>query len=153
MHSSRAHFDEALTVHSIGGALKAWRQQAGLSQKDAAAHFGVPSRTYQDYERDLKSPGAGSIEAFVRAGINANWLLTGEGPMLLAELAAPAKPAASSRINIDALAAIIEGALRVAKNAPPSAIAAHSARVYGQCIEDGLITADGIGEGNLDAAA
>lgn len=82
MHLSRAHTEVVTTVHSIGGALKAWRQQSGLSQKDAAAHFGVPSRTYQDYERDLKAPGAGAIEAFVRAGINANWLLTGDGEML-----------------------------------------------------------------------
>lgn len=74
-------------MHSIGSALRTWREQKKLSQKDAAAHFGVPSRTYQDYERDLKSPGAGSIEAFVRAGINANWLLTGEGSMLLSAAA------------------------------------------------------------------
>ena len=42
----------------------------------------MPSRTYQDYERGLRQPGAESIGAFVLAGINANWLLTGEGEML-----------------------------------------------------------------------
>ena len=62
-----------------------------MSQKDAATHFGVTPRTYQDYERGLKAPGAGAVEAFVRAGINANWLLTGEGPMLLADLSTMAR--------------------------------------------------------------
>lgn len=69
-------------MHSIGAALKAWRESEKLSQREAAAHFGVPARTYQDYERDLKAPGAGAIQSFMRAGINANWLLAGEGPML-----------------------------------------------------------------------
>lgn len=95
-------------MHSIGDALKAWRQQANLSQKDAATHLGVPARTYQDYERDLKAPGAGAIQAFVRAGINANWLLTGEGPMLLADLAAPAPGQAASPLDSETLAYVIE---------------------------------------------
>lgn len=79
-------------MHTIGGRLKAWRGQAKLSQKDASTRFGVPSRTYQDYERDLKSPGSGAIERFVKAGINANWLLTGEGPMLLASVGQAREP-------------------------------------------------------------
>jgi phage repressor protein C with HTH and peptisase S24 domain len=70
-------------VHNLGIRLRAWRERENLSQKDAAAHFGVPSRTYQDYERGLKAPGARAIESFVRKGINANWLLTGEGLMLV----------------------------------------------------------------------
>lgn len=73
-------------MHTIGDRLRAWREHFELSQKDASTRLRVPGRTYQDYERGVRSPGAESMEAFARAGINANWLLTGEGPMLLSEL-------------------------------------------------------------------
>lgn len=45
-----------------------------------------------------------------RAGINANWLLTGEGPMLLADLQAPSAPGAldSARMRL-AIEAVEEG--------------------------------------------
>ncbi len=145
-------------MHSIGSALRVWREQSGLSQKDAAAHFGVPSRTYQDYERDLKSPGAGSITAFVRAGINANWLLTGEGPMLLADLAAPAPAAAPKpepqRINVDALAHAYAVTLQTAPKGETLAQTARKAvAFYLYCFDQGLITEDGEGKGNLEGAA
>lgn len=111
-----------------------------------------PLPSLRDYELGKSIPGGEAIGGLVRAGINANWLLTGEGPMLLADWVAPAPPA-STRINVKALEAIIEGALKVAPNAPAAAIAAHAARVYAQCIEDGLITPEGIGQGNLESAA
>lgn len=69
-----------------------------------------------------------------------------------AQIAAAPRMAATPRINVDALAAILEGALKVAKNAPASTIAAHAASVYAKCIEDGLITPDGIGNGKMDDA-
>ncbi|WP_198014543.1 S24 family peptidase [Methylobacter marinus] len=37
-------------------------------------------------------PGAEAIEGFIRAGINANWLLTGQGEMLLSEAVGAAAP-------------------------------------------------------------
>lgn len=45
--------------------------------------MGISSGVYQKYEMDLRGPGADVMGAFVRAGINSNWLLTGEGEMLL----------------------------------------------------------------------
>ncbi len=134
-------------VHSIGLRLRAWRDGESLSQKDAAAHFGVPPRTYQDYERDLKAPGAGAIEAFIRAGINANWLLTGEGPMLLADLTP--KPSAP-QINVPALSAIIRGLIEA--GAPADKVGPTAWRYYTDAIEQGLITQDGIGDGGKAAA-
>lgn len=70
--------------------LKAARAALGLSQKDIAAQSGVSTRGYQGYEDGRSVPGGEAIAGLVRLGINANWLLTGEGPMLLAELPAPA---------------------------------------------------------------
>lgn len=67
---------------TIGEKLKQWRAESGLGQKEAASLLGVKPSSYQKYEMDISAPGAEAMEAFVRAGINANWLLTGEGEML-----------------------------------------------------------------------
>ena len=67
--------------------LKAWRVAKGLSQEAAASALGFPVSSYQRYELGTRGPRTDAMEAFVRAGINANWLLTGEGPMRLADLA------------------------------------------------------------------
>jgi hypothetical protein len=53
--------------------------------------LGLPSSTYQNYERDVRAPDAKGWEAFAKNKINANWLLTGEGPMRLSDLT-PAVP-------------------------------------------------------------
>lgn len=76
-------------MQTIGSRLKVWREAKLLKQADAANVVGLSSSTYQNYERDVRAPNAEGLDAFVRSGINANWLLTGEGPMLLTELQAP----------------------------------------------------------------
>lgn len=74
---------------TLNSRLRAWREAKRLRQDDAASLLGVPTGTYQKYEMGIRAPGAAAIEAFVTAGgINANWLLTGEGPMLLGDLQA-----------------------------------------------------------------
>ena len=140
-------------MHEICARLKLWRASKKLTQPDAATNLGVPFRTYQNYEGGASSPNTEAWLAFARAGINTNWLLTGEGPMLLADLVPPVVPAVAPGINVDALEAIIEGALKITPNAPASQIAAFSARLYKDCIDQGMITPDGIGNGNLNAAA
>lgn len=70
-------------MHSYGSRLKVWRESQKLKQPEAASLLGVPASSYQKYEMDLLAPGAKAIEGFVRAGINANWLVTGEGEMQL----------------------------------------------------------------------
>lgn len=64
--------------------LKEARAALGLSQTEIAARSGVPVGTIRKYEQGPSLPGAEAIEAFVGLGINANWLLTGEGDMLQA---------------------------------------------------------------------
>lgn len=71
---------------TIAERLKQWRAKKDLDQKEACAIFGVPYSTYQKYELDKTQPGAEAIKGFIHAGINANWLLTGKGPMLLADI-------------------------------------------------------------------
>lgn len=58
-----------------------------VTQDELCARSGIPLATYKKYEGDDRSPGADAIAGLIHAGINANWLLTGEGPMLMADLA------------------------------------------------------------------
>lgn len=147
-------------VHTIGSRLRAWRKSLGLKQDEAPSRFGVPPSSYQKYELNLSAPGAEALARFVAAGLNVNWLLAGDGPMLLADLT-PRLSAQESvtayrgapTINVDALAAIIEGALKAAPGAPMGQIARHSVEFYVRCIEDGLITPDGVGPGKHGEAA
>lgn len=66
--------------------LKAARAALGFTQKQMAEQSGVSARGYQGYEDGRSLPGAEAMAGLVRLGINANWLLKGDGPMLLADL-------------------------------------------------------------------
>lgn len=135
-------------MHGIGARLKLWRGQEKLTQPEAATCLGMPFRTYQNYEGGVRPPNTDAWLAFARAGINANWLLTGEGPMLLADLAP--KPAPTPQINVPALSAIIRGLIEA--GAPAEKVGPTAWRYYTDAIEQGLITPEGIGEGGKAAA-
>jgi phage repressor protein C with HTH and peptisase S24 domain len=68
---------------SISERIKLFRSSNGLKQEELAAISGIPLDSLRKYEGAKSDPGAKAIEGLTRAGINANWLLTGEGPMLL----------------------------------------------------------------------
>ena len=120
-------------------------------------------RTYQRAETGASESGMLLLESFVRAGINSNWLLTGEGAMLVSaeteyplngsNTAVTAKEPRGQRINVKALAAIIEGAMRTNPNDPPDKVASFAASFYQSCIDQGMITPEGIGDGKLNTAA
>jgi len=99
-------------MSTLNGRLKAWRESKRLKQEDAASLLGVPAGTYQKYEMGIRAPGAAAMEAFVTAGgINANWLLTGEGPMLLGDLQAAGWSGALDRERMRMAIEAIEEAL------------------------------------------
>lgn len=99
-------------MSALNSRLKAWRESKRLTQDHAAALLGFPVRTYQKYELGSSAPGAGAMEAFVTAGgINANWLLTGEGPMLLGDLQAAGWSGALDRERMRMAIEAIEEAL------------------------------------------
>jgi transcriptional regulator with XRE-family HTH domain len=74
---------------NIGSRIKQWRSDKNLKQAEAISLLGMSLSTFQKYETGISLPGAEAIEAFMRVGINANWLLTGKGEMLLADMQAP----------------------------------------------------------------
>jgi transcriptional regulator with XRE-family HTH domain len=74
---------------SVAGRIAEFRQSLGISQKGMATHVGLSLPSLKDYEGGKTMPGGEAIQRLVEAGINANWLLTGEGPMLLKEMERP----------------------------------------------------------------
>lgn len=70
-------------MHSVGAQLKVWRKASGFQQEEAASFLGLSPSTYQNYERGARRPDTDGWVAFVKGGISANWLLTGDGDMLL----------------------------------------------------------------------
>lgn len=142
------------------------------------ARTGIPLDTYRKYEGGTRSPGSDAITGLVRAGINANWLLTGEGPMLLAELARQADELEQARrraddlqaeldalaaryqqsrgvpLNEPAMRAIITGVIEGARgrNFTPEQIAEKAVELYCRALSEDLITPTGIGKGGSQAA-
>lgn len=136
-----------------------------------AARHGVPKGTMRSW-LSTENPQAKSLKRLVEAsGVPLEWWLSGDGPPptrgVLVDIEVDTGPLnveerrasygplerCTGKINVKALAAIIEGALKTAPHASPQAIAEHSAKIYAQAIQDGLITPDGVGPGKVDKAA
>jgi len=77
--------DKCNLAKDIGKRIKEARKSLGLFQKDFCAQIDMPLPSLRDYEVGKTIPGGEAIAAFLSAGINVNWLLTGIGPMLLKE--------------------------------------------------------------------
>jgi len=118
--------------------LKVARAALGLSQTEAANGSGVPVGTLRKYEQGPSLPGAEAIAGFVRLGINANWLLTGEGPMLRADQ--PPQPAPAPRINAEALSVMLEAARIAHPKADPARHAELAARFYALSVDNGTVS-------------
>lgn len=140
---------------SIPERLKAARSALGLTQKEVAEQSGVSTRGYQGYEDGRSVPGGEAISGFVKLGINANWLLTGEGPMLLADLMTPATPpVVHTPINMGAMAALLQGAVGLVNQGMSAEKACRLAvETYQRAMDAGEITPTGIGEGKHGKAA
>ncbi len=131
--------------------IKSARAALTLKQEEVVSISGIPLSTYRKYEGGTSEPGAQAIAGLVRAGINANWLLTGEGPMLLKDLTPPVPSAPP--INVPALKAIFSGVMHVhGGRASPEQIADMVVEFYNRAISEQLITSTGVGEGGSKAA-
>jgi phage repressor protein C with HTH and peptisase S24 domain len=74
---------------SLAERLKTARESMGIGQKEMAAQCHASYRTWQGYEAGETPPTAKTIEALVRLGFNANWLMTGDGDMKAGEAELP----------------------------------------------------------------
>lgn len=70
----------------IGGRIRAVREHLQMTRKRMAEEVALPISSLRDYEMGHRAPGGDAIAAWVSIGVNANWLLTGVGPMMLADM-------------------------------------------------------------------
>lgn len=63
--------------------IKKVRTWTALNQTDFARLVGMTMRGYQSNERGLTEPSFRVLGKYIELGINANWLITGKGEMLL----------------------------------------------------------------------
>ena len=140
--------------------MKAARGHLGLTQDGLAKVVGSSKRGIQENEALKSVPGGEVLAGFVRAGINANWLLTGEGPMLLSDLSAtnvaiPAAPAyVAPKISVIALEESLSAMLATAKPGETTAASVHKAvQFYLFMDERGLVTPEGLSQGEIDMAS
>jgi len=86
---------------SIGERLKKARETLGLKQTEIARTLGVQSNFLSNIERGAKKPTKELIELFsLRYKINANWLLTGEGDIVIESQTAKAPPLIKEMENL-----------------------------------------------------
>ncbi|WP_286695015.1 XRE family transcriptional regulator [Spongiibacter sp. UBA1325] len=78
-------------MNGLSERLKLVRDHLGLSQEEMAALVGMKRRGYQDTEQRGTAKSE-MIAKLVEAGINANWLLSGDGAMLLGDAVAQEAP-------------------------------------------------------------
>lgn len=79
------HTPDALASSSYPVRIKAVRKSVGLNQTDMAMQLGVAPRAYQNYERGDREPPVHLFKAlYEKCQVNPVWLLTGQGPMILA---------------------------------------------------------------------
>lgn len=126
---------------TLNGRLKAWREGKRLNQGQAANLLGVPIATFIKWEVGTRAPGAAAMEAFVTAGgINANWLLTGEGPMLLGDLQAAGWSGALDRERMRISLKAIEMGLKATERVMAPAAKAELLLAVYDLLEDSSVT-------------
>lgn len=71
-------------TNSIAARLRLLRHRLGFARRsDMAAHLGLPSSTYSAYEGENGPPKVEWLLELAHRGVNLNWLLSGEGEMML----------------------------------------------------------------------
>lgn len=83
----------------ISDRLRILRKELDLTQPEAADKFHIPVATWKKYEKGPSEPGFGALCGLAEGGVNAHWLLTGEGRIMLNE-AKELPPRVQTRIDI-----------------------------------------------------
>jgi len=65
----------------IADRMRTVRDELGLTQKDVSSRLEISHRTWQDYESGKNLPNGKVLKKLALMGFNANWILTGEGPI------------------------------------------------------------------------
>lgn len=136
--TSRAIKKTACDLADLGARLRIAREVLGLTQAEVAIKCGVSEVMYRKNEKGLNQAGICLAGGFVAAGINANWLMSGEGPMLLRDLVNQEEFAAMEEqpmppagvIDAAVLELCIRAILEAHHKAAPDQIAHHAIEFY-----------------------
>lgn len=123
----------------IGKRIKEARSALELTQKEMCERYEMKLPSLRDYELGKIMPGGEAMLDLMRAGINANWLLTGEGHMLLSDaLVSAEKP---SPLDVEVLTHVIEEIEKTLDKSKRVLSAQQKAAliqlIYDYCIETG----------------
>ena len=76
----------------LAARVRRMREHFGLSQREMAAKIGGSYPGWQKYESGVSVPGGAVLAELFGLGVNINWLLTGEGKMLVSDQQQAAAP-------------------------------------------------------------
>jgi transcriptional regulator with XRE-family HTH domain len=75
---------QSFSAEAFAARLRQIRKDTGLTGANIAQHGRITKQTFSGYLHTGRLPSAAVLANWVcRLGINANWLLTGEGPVML----------------------------------------------------------------------
>jgi len=84
---------DSFSPDAFAARLRDIRKATGRTGADIAQHGNITKQTFSGYLHTGRLPSASVLGSWVlRLGINANWLLTGQGPMLLEQTLHSAVP-------------------------------------------------------------
>lgn len=89
----------------IGERMKVFRESLGLGQEQLAAQIGGSKRGIQDNEWGKAAPNSKILVGLAKLGLNVNWLLLGEGEMLMKNVSTSVTPS-DIKLYGDAMEAI-----------------------------------------------
>ena len=69
-------------METIGARVGLARRTIGISVEDFSARTGIPQSTLKKYESGDRTPGGDAIQSITKVGVDAHWLVTGEGEIL-----------------------------------------------------------------------
>lgn len=129
-------------IETIGGRLRAWRQSRTKTQAEISDLTGIPVDTWKKYEGDIRAPGSEALSLMVKAGLNLNWLMTGEGDMKWGADDTPPPPAVNYELLSSAELAVHRFLDEEGGTAPPERIARLVIALYKYGEAKGLIKKD-----------
>lgn len=86
--------------------LVAIRLHFGLSIRGMSRHLGLAPAAWHHYEHGIREPSMQSLVKLAQLGVNVNWLLTGEGQMLVN--AVPPEPVTTQPSRADAISELVK---------------------------------------------
>jgi len=73
-------------TETIGSRIGTYRREERLSISEFGKITDIPVSSLKKYESNISMPGGEAIQSIAKAGINAHWLLTGKGQMLIKDI-------------------------------------------------------------------